>query len=139
MAYPSEDERVVYAGTWGSIEFAVCSGDSMPAHEFLLGELNESELRKLSVLFERLANSPDGKLRNREQFKKVAGSIFEFKRFQIRVGCFQLERVWYLTHGFRKKQDNWPSQQLDRANRIRDEHVRGLKRRVDEQGENSRE
>jgi phage-related protein len=57
------------------------------------------------------------------QFKKLDGDIFEFKRHQIRIGCFQVSRRWFLTHGFRKKQDKWPKVELDRAKQIRLEHL----------------
>lgn len=74
----------------------------------------------LAALFDRMAQT--GKINNREKFKKVEGDIFEFKKFQIRIGCFQVTRTWFLTHGFTKKQDHWPKSELKRANDIREEH-----------------
>ena len=73
------------------------------------------------MLFERMADH--GRINNREQFKKVAGYIFEFKRHQIRIGCFQVGRTWFLTHGFIKKADEWPASELQKANDIRIEHL----------------
>lgn len=92
----------------------------MPARDFI-ESLKDKERAKLSVLFERMADA--GRIWNREQFKKVEGDIFEFKRFQIRVGCFQEGSTWFLTHGFRKKRDKWQKRELERANRIRNEHL----------------
>ncbi len=114
------DKPIVLRGIARTVEYAVCSDGSMPAKEFVEG-LDESDQRKLVTLFRRLADT--GKIFNREQFKLVDGNIFEFKRFQVRVGCFQVGSRWLLTHGFIKKQDRWPEAELERANRIRNEHV----------------
>ena len=94
----------------------------MLADEFIR-DLDLGDQRKLRVLFERMAEH--GRIFNSEKFKKVEGHIFEFKSFQIRVGCFQLSNTWFLTHGFRKKQDKWPKAQITRAKRIRSEHMQG--------------
>jgi len=93
----------------------------MPAREFIEDELNDSERRKLAVLFQRMADT--GQINNKEQFRKEAGEIFAFKRHQIRIGCFQAGGCWFLTHGFRKKANAWPPAQLQRAERIRTEHL----------------
>lgn len=114
------DSPVVVRGTMRTIEYATCSNGSKPAKEFV-ENLNDSDLRKLMTLFRRMADT--GKIFNREQFKQVEDKIFEFKRFQIRVGCFQLEHRWLLTHGFIKKGDRWPASELERAKRIREEHI----------------
>jgi phage-related protein len=76
---------------------------------------------KLGALFQRMADS--GRIHNVQKFKKVEGMVFEFKSFQIRIGCFQERREWFLTHGFMKKQDKWPRRELERAQTIRDEHL----------------
>jgi len=115
---PPDD--LVQGGAWGSVRYAVDAKGSMPARDFI-ESLKDKERAKLSVLFERMADA--GRIWNREQFKKVEGDIFEFKRFQIRVGCFQEGSTWFLTHGFRKKRDKWQKRELERANRIRNEHL----------------
>ena len=97
------------------------------ARQGFIEGLDDSDQRKLDTLFRRLAET--GKIFNREQFKLVNGQIFEFKRYQVRVGCFQIENRWLLTHGFIKKQHKWPKAELTRADRIRAEHLeRGRKR-----------
>ncbi|NLG44769.1 MAG: hypothetical protein GX547_16125 [Phycisphaerae bacterium] len=114
------DSPIVVRGIARTIEYAVCLDGSMPAKDFVEA-LDDSDQRKLDTLFRRLADT--GKIFNREQFKLVEGEIFEFKRYQVRVGCFQIGSRWLLTHGFVKKQDRWPKAELTRANRIREEHL----------------
>jgi hypothetical protein len=121
MSKDADRPDVVVRGTARTIAYAVCSDGSMPAKEFVEG-LDDSDQRKLDTLFRRLADT--GKIFNREQFKLVEGEIFEFKRHQVRVGCFQIETRWLLTHGFVKKRDKWPKAELERANRIRSEHLK---------------
>ena len=117
---------VVVQGTRCTIEYAVCADGSMPAKEFIEG-LDEQDQRRLVTLFHRLADT--GVISNREQFKHLEGKIWEFKRHQVRVGCFQAGARWLLTHGFIKKRNDWPKSEVKRANRIRDEHINREKRR----------
>ena len=116
----TDEDLTVATGDWGTVEYAVTGNGETPAREFIEA-LEPSELRKVAVLFDRMAQ--EGKINNSEQFKKVSGKIFEFKRHQIRIGCFQIGRTWFLTHGFRKKTTKWAPSQLRRAERIRNEHL----------------
>lgn len=120
MGRDSEKSVVLARGKACTIECAVRANGSMPAREFI-EELEAAEQRKLAVLFQRLADT--GRISNREQFRKVTGKIWEFKRYQVRVGCFQAGTRWLLTHGFHKKADHWPKGELERAERIRVEHL----------------
>lgn len=120
MTREADRPLVVVRGTMRSIEYAVCANRSMPAKEFIEG-LDEGDQRKLDVLFRKMAET--GKLFNKEQFKLVKEKIYEFKRHQIRIGCFQVETSWVLTHGFKKKTDRWPQNELKRAERIREEDL----------------
>ena len=113
------DSIVVVRGNQRTIEYAVCANGSMPAKEFVEG-LDESEQRRLDVLFRRMADT--GKVFNTEQFKQVKDKIYEFKRYQTRVGCFQIGMRWILTHGFVKKGDRWRASEIERAERIMEEH-----------------
>ncbi len=115
------DTFVLVRGTLRTIEFAVCTSGDSPAREFL-DNLDEADQRRLDVLFRRMAET--GKIFNLEQFKQVDGKIYEFKRFQIRLGCFQIGSRWLLTHGFIKKSPKWPMKELERAERIMEEHLR---------------
>ena len=115
-----DDETLVCRGSWGAVRYAVRASGKMPARKFIQS-LTEPDQRKLAALFQRIADH--GQIRNREKFRKVVGDIFEFKSFQVRVGCFQLENTWFLTHGFRKKRDKWPPAEVTRADQIHSEHM----------------
>lgn len=114
------DNRIVVSGVARTIEYAVCSNGRMLAREFI-ESLDVSDQRKLDVLFRKMAAT--GQIFNCVQFKQVEGKIYEFKRHQVRVGCFQISRRWLLTHGFIKKGHNWPKSELKRAERIMIEHL----------------
>lgn len=108
------DRALAYRGRCFVIEFALLPEGQMPAKEFLEG-LNEGDQAKILSLIERLGDH--GEIRNREKFKKVERTdFFEFKSFQVRIiGFFIHGRRFVLTHGFRKKQDNIPKSELERA------------------------
>ncbi|MCL6620697.1 MAG: type II toxin-antitoxin system RelE/ParE family toxin [Syntrophobacterales bacterium] len=57
-----------------------------------------------------------------ETVQKNRREFFEFKHFQLRMpGYFRPGGVFVLTHGFVKKQDRIPPQELERARAIRAE------------------
>jgi phage-related protein len=115
------DTYVLVKGSQRTIECALCSDGSMPAKEFIHG-LGEDVQRKLDVLFRRMADT--GRIFNEQQFKHLEGTkLYEFKRDQVRVGCFQIGNRWILTHGFVKKKDKWPKHEIERAKRIMTEHL----------------
>lgn len=64
-----------------------------------------------------------GRISDPRKFKKLQGKLFEFKRFQIRVACFQIGNRWILTQGFVKKSDAWPRKEIERAEQIMEEHL----------------
>lgn len=108
-------DDVLARGTWGEVRFAPDRGGKLQAKEFL-ESVTDQEYRSVVALISRLANV--GAIRNIEQFRKEEGNIFAIKRHQIRIGCFQSGKVWYLTHGFIKKQNKWPKAELTRASDI---------------------
>jgi hypothetical protein len=119
------DERHTAAqGTWGTVEYAVRANGKWLAEEFIDG-LSDSDQRKMAALFLWMANS--GSIRNVEKFRKVSGDIYEFKSHQIRIGCFQAGRTWFLTNGFIKKRGKWGRSELERANQVRVEHLEYLR------------
>ena len=124
MSRSSEEreERLVESGNWGDVLYAVRSNGTMPAKDFIDG-LGVADARKLSVLFRRMAEF--GLIHNTQQFKMIEGKIWEFKRGQIRIGCFRVGNTWFLTHGFIKKRDKWPAREKERAKTIRKEHLAG--------------
>jgi len=116
----TDEESIVAEGDWGTVRYAVESSGDMPAKEFVEG-LDPPKLRKMANLFQWMANL--GRISNDRRFKQVSDKIFEFKNHQIRIACFRVGQVWFLAHGFVKKQDKWPPKELTRANRIRNEHL----------------
>jgi hypothetical protein len=110
-------------GAAATVDFATDANEHQLARSFLADELTSEQQIKMVALFQWLADF--GKIVNREKFKKLSGTdnIYEFKHNQIRIGCFQSGRYWYLTHGFIKKKDDWPPTEVARAERIRTEHL----------------
>ena len=107
-------------GAWGEIRFATAAGDECPAREFI-DSLNDADKTKVAALLTRMANV--GRIASSQKFRKESGEIYAFKSHQIRIACFRVDKVWFLTHGFIKKVDKWPQAELNRANRIRNEHI----------------
>ena len=114
------DSTIVVRGNLRTIEYAIRANGSMPAKEFIEG-LSEPDQAKILVLFRRMAEK--GNVPNREQFKLVEGKIFEFKKQQIRVFCFRKGDRWLLTNGYKKKRDKLDRSEIDRAQRIMQEHL----------------
>jgi phage-related protein len=116
------NQALAYRGRCLIIEFALLPDEQMPAKEFIEG-LSPGDQAKILALIERLGEYRE--IRNREKFKKIERTdFFEFKLFQVRViGFFLQGRRFVLTHGFRKKQDNIPKSELERAYRIKEQCV----------------
>lgn len=115
-----DDNPIIVKGAARTVEYARDANGDMLAKEFFDG-LEPNEKRRLLVLFERLAEA--GRVSNTRQFRKLEEDIWEFKRGQIRFGCFQVGARWLLTHGFIKKKDRCPPKEIKRAKRIRTEHI----------------
>ncbi|QDT52429.1 hypothetical protein Pan44_04400 [Caulifigura coniformis] len=111
--------EIVAKGPVRTIAFAECRSGK-PAKDFLEG-LDPAQERKLRALFKITANH--GESGNEQKFKKERGKIWAFKRDQMRVACFRQGNTFFLTHGFLKKEDRWPTAELDRADRIMQEHL----------------
>lgn len=119
------DEQIVVKGPKRIVAYAIAANGTMPAKDFLEQQNckdapTKTELAGLRHLFKLMADQ--GKITNSEQFKKERDAIFGFKKYQVRIAAFQDGEVWFLTHGFKKKRSKWPKGELDRADRIRDEH-----------------
>jgi phage-related protein len=108
-----------YHGAWGTIAYAKGANGALLAKEFFHGCQPEDKA-KLRALFVRLADHST--IPNRQKFRQVEGAVFEVKSHQIRISCYRSEDVWYLLHGFVKKQDRWPKQEVERAVRLMREH-----------------
>ena len=121
MPSGDDDTSVAVHGRERTIQYAIRGNGSMPAKKFIEG-LSAGEQAKVAVLFKKMAGT--ARIWNTTQYKKVEGNIWEFKRHQIRVMCFQVGKRLVLTHGFRKKVDRTPRSEIKRAERIREEHSR---------------
>ena len=102
---------------------AVRLNRSVPAKKFFtkLKSERNSDWTRMFVLFQHMALT--GKIRNEQQFKHVTDKIYEFKRGQVRMACFQIGNSWVLTHGFIKKRGQWPRKEIKRALKIIREHL----------------
>jgi len=119
-AVPDED-LVVPRGLARTIAYARDAAGRRPAREFLDG-LPGPDRDRLVALFRYIATN--GWLGSTRQFRKERGSIWSFKLPSgVRVAAFSSGRVWYLTHGFIKQRERWPRTELERAERIRREHL----------------
>jgi hypothetical protein len=113
--------EVLYRGTCHSVELALTANGRCPGKKFLDG-LSKLDREKILRIIKRLAD--EGYLANRQQFKRIEGEdFFELKNFQIRMPCyFHADGRVIITHGFIKKGDSIPPEQIDRMKRIRDEY-----------------
>ena len=120
-AVPAED-LVVPRGLERTVAYASDRAGRRWALDFLQHEVGEAEGLQLRHLFTQLADI--GRIPSPRKFRKERGDIWAFKTASgARIAAFQSGRVWYLTHGFIKKQDRWPSNELERAERIRWEQL----------------
>jgi len=122
----SSENIIVARGNWGTIVCAVRLNCSIPAEKFLkkLKRERNSDFIKLMVLLERMAFV--GKIVGIGRFKHLDEKIYEFKRGQVRMACFQIGNSWVLTHGFIKKRRQWPRKEIERAQKIMREHLKRI-------------
>ena len=119
--------RSVAKGARFDLHFARDAQGRYPAEQFLADLLPDraAERAGLFALFQRFAEH--GPIRNAEQFKPLAGTdppLVEFKKGQARVFAFYNGAgVAVLTHGAIKKKDRLDPAEIDRAHRIRTEHL----------------
>ena len=111
---------MVLQGAKGTVAFAIRTNGTAEAAEFLSGLDTLNQQRFHALL--RLA-CDQGYVRSPDQYNKLSSEIGEFKRGPFRLLFFRIGATWYLTHGFRKKQQKCPRSELDRAERIHQEHL----------------
>lgn len=105
------------------------------AHEFFettllktFGDTNGKKVqRRLMGIFEYIAKHGDSPRMSGER-GHIHGIKWDFSRKLIRIACFKHGDAWILTHGFfkqgaKKKLGDWTPEHLDRADRIREEHL----------------
>jgi len=80
--------EVLYKGKFHSVELAITANERCPGKKFLDG-LSKLDREKILRIIKRLAN--EGKVANRQQFKKIEGEdFFEFKN---NAYCLSSENV----------------------------------------------
>lgn len=129
----------VVKGVWGTVECVVLGSGKCPAREFLqelkgrhmgIDRPQTNAFARFLPLFHEMAEA--GQVR-RSRFGPEAEGFYGFKHSfrnqQIRFACFQDGSKWLLTHGFdkpgaQKGRGRWPSTEIDRARKIRDEYYK---------------
>lgn len=116
----SEQHKVIRRGTNVTIWSIAYCGE-FPAFDFI-EDLTDGERVSLLAIF-KLQDLMPTTFRNPQKFKKLLehnGMTFlEFKSGQVRIGCFwQSDFQLYATHGFMKKQDDWPAKEILRLKNI---------------------
>jgi phage-related protein len=110
--------RVAYEGTVFAIAFAREKSGACPACEFF-DQLSLLDKAKLMALFQIAGDH--GKFCNPEKFGDLGNGLFEFKSFRICMpfAYAKNERgLILITHGFLKKKDKTPKEDITRAWRI---------------------
>ena len=113
--------RVAYQGAAFAVAFARERSGACPACEFFDG-LSLLDKAKLMALFQIAGDH--GKFHNPEKFGGLGDGLYEFKSFQIRMpfAYARNERgLILITHGFIKKKDKTPKEEITRAWRIYNE------------------
>lgn len=82
-----------------------------------IDSLESADQKKVLALLQRAADY--GPPNNVQKFKKLEGDIWEFKSFQVRILCaLEGRNVIILTHGFIKKKDKTPPNEIERAKEL---------------------
>ena len=113
-----EEGDLVASGWWGYVRYARRLSGAMEAKEWLENAALSIQSR-FDHLFRRMAET--GVISNVEQFRKLDGEIWEFKRLGDRIPCFRIDVTWFLTHHFAKGANT--NKEISRADRIRMEHL----------------
>jgi phage-related protein len=112
------ERKVAYQGAVFAIAFAREKNGDCPACEFFDG-LSLLDKAKLMALFQIAGDY--GKFHNPEKFGDLGDGLYEFKSFQIRMPFTYAKNergVILITHGFIKKKDKTPKEEITRAWRI---------------------
>jgi hypothetical protein len=115
---------IAYAGRQFQIAYARERSGHSPGAEFFNG-LSKDDKAKLMYLFRLMGD--EGAIRNKEKLGTLGEGLFEFRSFQIRMpfGYAKERGVILITHGFVKKRDKAPKEEIARARRILQEDQEG--------------
>ena len=117
------DTRLLYRGRVWSL-YLLREADREFAREFVERELTDVQRTQIRNLLTRAADH--GLPPRREVYRVLRGhsNLVEFKRGEVRLLCFfDGPRRIVLVHGFKKKSDRTPPQEIERALRLRDEYL----------------
>ncbi len=115
------DSEIIYRGRCFTISGITVKGICL-VQEFIEG-LNEPDKQKVLALLQRSADN--GPPKNKEKFNHLKDKIFEFKSYQMRLLCFfATDKVILLTHGFIKKKDKTPREEIERAKSLKASYQR---------------
>ncbi len=121
MTKKKETTELAYGGKVFDIEFYKRESGEVLA-EAWLESMPLAVQAKFAALFAWMGDH--GRINNERKFKHLTDSdqIFEFKAGQGRVLCFFFvgQRI-ILTHGFKKKGDNTPPREIERAEGLKEE------------------
>lgn len=127
---PVELTRLVYQGAELTVEFYVrLSGEAL-AEEWL-ESMPGSVQQKFAALFAWIGDH--GRINNETKFKHLSGTdqIFEFKASGGRILCFfVVGKRLVLTHGFKKKSDKTPKNEIEMAEKLKNEFQGRFERRT---------
>jgi len=107
--------RIVYPGLKFTIAYIIDPSGACPAGEFF-DSLGLPDKAKMNALFRTAADHAP--FHNPEKFGNLGAGLYEFKSHQIRMpfAYSSSERQLILvTHGFIKKKDKTPREEIDRA------------------------
>jgi Phage derived protein Gp49-like (DUF891) len=110
------ERTVAYRGLRYTIAYAIERKGGSPGAVFF-DALSLLDKAKLMKLFEMLGEH--GKITNREKFGDLGDGFREFKSYQIRMPChFAKGGLVLITHGFIKKKDRVPKEEIERVSSI---------------------
>src|SRR5260370_1934487 len=109
---------IAYRGPVFTICYAVSRKGDSPGEKFF-ETLTMAEKAKSLGLFKRMGDA--GSIVNDEKFGDLGKGLKEFKSFQIRMPCVIRSGQVIISHGFIKKKQKTPPEEIDRAWRILDE------------------
>lgn len=118
--------KPVYEGRAFTIEFYIRLSGEVMAEDWLESQSSEVQ-QKFAALFTWMGDQ--GRIFNEKKFKHLSGTdqIFEFKADDGRVLCFFfVGRRLILTHGFNKKGDKTPKNEIEMAEKLKAEFERRM-------------
>jgi hypothetical protein len=131
---------VVPRGKWGFVELARSANGKFEAEIFfrdfvhVFGKKNGKKVQDQFLAICKDISDHGWSRRMSPERGEIHGIKWEFSKKLIRFGCFLNGKCWVVTHGFfkpgaQKGLGSWPTEQLDRADRIMAEHKRAQRQR----------